>query len=58
MLDDNALSTVCFIVILSLLVQGIPSLCSGQTNTHGLCQKGTIDASETAHVVKYDLGVL
>ena len=49
---------VCFIVKLSLLAQGVPCLCNGQDSAHGLCQKGTIDASETAHVVKYDLGVL
>ena len=37
-----ALRTVCFIVILSLLAQGIPYLCNGQESAHGLCQKGTL----------------
>ena len=58
MLNDYALSTVCFIVILSMLAQGILCLCNGQDSAHGLCQKGTIDASEAAQVVKYDMGVL
>ena len=58
MLYDYVLSTVCFIMILSLLAQGIPCLCNGQNNAHGLCQKGTIDASEAAQVVKCDAGVL
>ena len=49
---------VCFIVILSLLAQGIASLCSGQDSTHGLCQRGIIDTSVTAQVVKCDPGVL
>ena len=58
MLYDYALSTVCFFVILSLLAQGIPCLCNGQDSAHGLCQKGTIDTSEAAQVVKCDVGVL
>ena len=58
MLYDYALSTVCFIVISSLLAQGIPSPCSGEDSAHGLCQRGTIDASEAAQVVKCDPGVL
>ena len=41
-----------FIVILPLLAQGTPSLCSGQDSTHELCQRGTIDASEAAQVVR------
>ena len=58
MLYDYALSTVCFIVILSLLAQDVPSFCNDQDSAHGLCQKGTIDASEAAQEVKCDLGVL
>ena len=58
MLNDYALSTVCFIVILSMLAQGISCLCSAQDSAHRLCQKGTIDASEVAQVVKCDTGVL
>ena len=58
MLYDYTLSTVCFIVILSLLAQGILCLCNGQDSAHGLCQKGIIDTSEAAQVIKCDAGVL
>ena len=45
-------------MILSLLAQGVPSLCNGQDSAHELCQKGTIDASEAAQVVKCNPGIL
>ena len=58
MVYDYTFSTVCFIVMLSLLAQGMPSLCNGQDSADRLCQKGNIDASDAAQVVKCDLGVL
>ena len=36
----------------------IKSLQYMEDNTHGICQRGTIDASETVQVVKCDPGVL